>query len=267
MMLSDKIAVVTGAARGLGRAYALRLAKLGADIAILDIDLKGAAKFGEELAASSVAEEVQALGRRAIGLQVDVADRAAAESAFHEVAHRLGAVDILVNNAGGAITDVATSGPSVVSSADIETILNANLMSTIHCCQAVAPAMKERRRGVIVNTASTAARVIGPGGSLSHYGLAKEAVVHYTRSLAAELGPYGIRVNAIAPGIMLTARIRKLADERGIGQAAQAQRIPLRRLGDPEDCAGVLEFLVTDLSKYVTGQSISVCGGAALLPS
>ncbi|MBS0222050.1 MAG: SDR family oxidoreductase [Proteobacteria bacterium] len=267
MMLSGKVAVVTGAARGLGRAYALRLARLGADVAILDIDLKGAAKFGEELGAPSVAEEVQAHGRRAVGLEVDVADRSAAEDAIEQVHRRLGPIDILVNNAGGAITDVAKSGPSVVSSDDIATILNANLMSTIHCCQAVAPVMKERRAGIIVNTASTAARIIGSRGSLSHYGFAKEAVVHYTRSLAAELGPYGVRVNAIAPGIMMTARVRKLADERGIGQASQAQRIPLGRLGEPDDCAGVLEFLVTDLSRYVTGQSISVCGGAALSPS
>jgi 3-oxoacyl-[acyl-carrier protein] reductase len=265
--LSGKVAVVTGAARGLGRAYALRLARLGANVAILDRDLNGAAKFGEALTAPSVAEEAQAYGGRSIGLEVDVSDRSATETALAEVSRQLGAIDILVNNAGGAITDIAKSGPSVVSSADIATILDANLMSTIHCCQAVAPSMTERCSGIIVNTASVAARVIGPRGSLSHYGMAKEAVVHYTRSLAAELGPHGVRVNAIAPGIMLTARVKTLSDERGIGQSSQAQRIPLRRLGEPEDCAGVLEFLVTDLSRYVTGQSISVCGGAALSAS
>jgi len=267
MTLTGKVAVVTGAARGLGRAYALRLAKLGANVAILDIDLKGAAKWGEELSAPSVADEVQGHGRRAVGVELDLADRTAVANAFEGVQRQLGPVDILVNNAGGAITDVASSAPSLVSPADIKTILDANLMSTINCCQAVVPAMKERGTGIIVNTASTAARVIGSGGSLSHYGFAKDAVVHYTRSLAAELGPHGIRVNAIAPGIMLTARVRTLANERGIGQSSQARHIPLGRLGEPEDCAGVLEFLVTDLSRYVTGQSISVCGGAALSPS
>lgn len=267
MSLKGKVAVVTGGARGLGRAYVLRLATLGADVAVLDIDLKGAAAYGEQLSAPSVAAEVQALGVRAHEAQVDVSNQAAVRQAMDAVNSNLGPVDILVNNAGGAITDVATSAPSVVSMADVKTILDANLMSAIHCCQAVAPSMKERRTGIIVNTASTAARVIGARGSLSHYGFTKEAIVHYTRSLAAELGPYGIRVNAIAPGIMLTARVKTLADQRGIGQADQARRVPLGRLGEPDDCAGVLEFLVTDLSKYVTGQSISVCGGAALQAS
>jgi NAD(P)-dependent dehydrogenase (short-subunit alcohol dehydrogenase family) len=267
MSLEGKVAIVTGAARGLGRAYALRLARLGASVAVFDIDLEGAAKFGEALSAPTVADEIRACGPKGLGIQVDAADREAAREAIASVEAQLGPIDILVNNAGGAITGVAESAPSIVSSGDIKTILDANLMSTIHCCQAAVPSMKERRTGIIVNTASTAARVIGARGSLAHYGFAKEAVVHYTRSLAAELGPFGIRVNAIAPGIMLTARIRSLAEERGIGQAAQARHVPLGRLGEPEDCAGVLEFLVTDLSRYVTGQSISVCGGAALLPS
>jgi NAD(P)-dependent dehydrogenase (short-subunit alcohol dehydrogenase family) len=267
MSLKGKVAIVTGGARGLGRAYALRLATLGCDVAILDIDLQGASKFGEALGASSVAEELRARGVRALELQIDVADQTEVRRAVGEINAALGPIDILVNNAGGAITDPAKSAPSIVSMADLKTILDANLMSAIHCCQAVAPSMKERRTGIIVNTASTAARVIGTRGSLSHYGFTKEAIVHYTRSLASELGPHGIRVNAIAPGIMLTARIRKLADERGIGQAEQARHVPLGRLGEAEDCAGVLEFLVTDLSRYVTGQSISVCGGAALQPS
>ena len=267
MNLSGKVAIVTGAARGLGRAYALRLARLGADVAVVDIDLRGAAKFGETLNASTVPAEIEALGRKSIGIEADLASRAAVNDAVARVRDTLGRIDILVNNAGGAITPVERSKPSIVPDEDIRLTFDANLMSTIYCCQAVVPLMKGQKSGVIVNTASTAARVIAPGGGLSHYGVAKAAVSHYTRDLAAELGPFGIRVNAIAPGVMLTARIKALAEQRGIGTASEAERIPLRRLGEPEDCAGVIEFLVTDLSRYVTGQCISVCGGAALTPA
>jgi NAD(P)-dependent dehydrogenase (short-subunit alcohol dehydrogenase family) len=267
MSLEGKVAIVTGAARGLGRAYALRLARLGADVAVFDVDLQGAAKFGEALSAATVTAEIEALGRRSIGVEADLAQRAAVDKAVAHVRDSLGRIDILVNNAGGAITPVERSKPSVVPDEDIRLTFDANLMSTIYCCQAVIPVMKAQKSGVIVNTASTAARVIAPGGGLSHYGVAKAAVTHYTRDLAAELGPFGIRVNAIAPGVMLTARIRALAEQRGIGTASEASRVPLRRLGEPEDCAGVIEFLVTDLSRYVTGQCISVCGGAALSPA
>jgi NAD(P)-dependent dehydrogenase (short-subunit alcohol dehydrogenase family) len=265
--LDGKVAIVTGAARGLGRAYALRLARLGADVAVFDIDLRGAAKFGEALSAPTVTAEIEALGRKSIGIEADLAQRDAVDKAVARVRDALGRVDILVNNAGGAITPVERSKPSIVPDEDIRLTFDANLMSTIYCCQSVVPVMKAQKSGVIVNTASTAARVIAPGGGLSHYGVAKAAVTHYTRDLAAELGPFGIRVNAIAPGVMLTARIRALAEQRGIGTASEADRVPLRRLGEPEDCAGVVEFLVTDLSRYVTGQCISVCGGAALSPA
>jgi NAD(P)-dependent dehydrogenase (short-subunit alcohol dehydrogenase family) len=264
MSLDGKVAVVTGAARGLGRAYALRLARLGADVAVIDIDLAGAAKFGEALTAPTVVAEIEALGRRSIGIEANLADRDAVTAAMSRVRDALGRIDILVNNAGGAITPVERSKPSIVPDEDIRLTFDANLMSTIYCCQAVIPDMKAAKAGVIVNTASTAARVIAPGGALSLYGVAKAAVTHYTRDLAAELGPFGIRVNAIAPGVMLTARIKALAEQRGIGTGSEAARIPLRRLGEPEDCAGVIEFLVSDLSRYVTGQCISVCGGAAL---
>jgi len=259
MMLQGKVAIVTGAARGLGRAYALRLARLGADVAIFDVDLAGAEKFGETLSAASVSQEVEALGRQSIEVQADLADRQAVDDAVRRVQGRFGRVDILVNNAGGAITPPERSKPSIVPAEDVRLIFDVNLMSTIYCCQAVA--------GVIVNTSSVAARTVARGGSLSHYGAAKAAVTHYTRDLAAELGPAGIRVNAIAPGVMLTARVKSLAEERGIGVASEAKHVPLQRLGEAEDCAGVVEFLVSDLSRYVTGQCISVCGGATLTPA
>jgi NAD(P)-dependent dehydrogenase (short-subunit alcohol dehydrogenase family) len=267
MSLAGKTAIVTGAARGLGRAYALRLARLGADVAVIDVDLDGAAAFGETLTAPSVSAEIEALGRKSIGIQADLTRRDAVVDAIARVHAAFGRIDILVNNAGGAITPAGRSKPSITPDEDIERNFDVNLMSTIYCCQAVAPIMKAQQSGVIVNTSSTAARMVAPGGALSLYGVAKAAVTHFTRNLAAELGPFGIRANCIAPGVMLTARVRALAQERGIGTASEAERIPLRRLGEPEDCAGVVEFLATDLSRYVTGQCISVCGGAALVPA
>ena len=267
MTLQGKVAIVTGAARGLGRAYALRLARLGANVAIFDVDLAGAGKWGEKLTAASVSQEVQALGRQSTEVQVDLADRKAVNVAMRRVQERFGRIDILVNNARGAITPPERSKPSVVPDEDIQEIFDVNLMSTIYCCQAVAPIMVAQKSGVIVNTSSTAARTVARGGFLSHYGAAKAAVTYYTRSLAAELGPSGIRVNAIAPGVMLTARVKSLADQRGIAVASEANHVPLRRLGEVEDCAGVVEFLVSDLSRYVTGQCISVCGGATLTPA
>ncbi len=267
MSLQGQVAVVTGGARGLGRAYALRLAGLGADVAVIDVNLAGAAEFGEKLTAPSVSAEIEALGRRSIGIEADLTKRKTAFEAIERVVAEFGRLDILVNNAGGAITPAADSAPSVVSEEDIRITFDVNLMSAIYCCQAAVPAMKRQGSGAIVNTASTAARMVSPGGSLSHYGVSKAAVAHYTRNLASELGPFGIRVNAIAPGIMLTERIKAWAGQRGIGTGAEAARIPLRRLGEPGDCARVVEFLVSDLSRYVTGQCISVCGGAALTPA
>jgi NAD(P)-dependent dehydrogenase (short-subunit alcohol dehydrogenase family) len=267
MSLQGKVAIVTGAARGLGRAYVLRLAALGADVVVVDIDLKGAAKFDEALSASSVGEEVRAAGRKSIEIEANLASRSAVNDVVKQAKAAFGRIDILVNNAGGAITPAERSKPSITPDEDIQLTFDANFLSMVYCCQAVVPIMKAQKSGVIINTASTAARMIGRGGTYSIYGAAKAAVAHYTRSLAAEVGPDGIRVNSIAPGVMLTARIKAQAKSRGIGNASEAEHVPLRRLGEPEDCAGVVEFLATDLSRYVTGQCISVCGGAALTPA
>jgi NAD(P)-dependent dehydrogenase (short-subunit alcohol dehydrogenase family) len=265
--LDGKVAIVTGAARGIGRAYALRLADLGADVAVLDVDLAGAAKFGEALEAASVADEIGLRGRRGLGIEVDLGDRAAAEAAVRQVQSTLGRVDILVNNAGGLIVPLERSQGSVMPDDDTRTILDANLHSMIFCTQAAVPFMRAQGGGVIVNIASTAATTTYAQGLMAHYAMAKAAVLHYTRHLAAELGPAGIRANCIAPGIIMTARVAAQAAGRNIGTAADVAAIPLGRLGMPEDCAGALEFLVTDLSAYVTGQCLSVCGGRVLTPS
>ena len=265
--LEGKVAVVTGAARGLGRAYALRLARLGADVAVIDIDLNSAAEFGEALSAPTVPDEVAVLGRRAVGLQADLGRREAAHDAIARAIAALGRIDVLVNNAGGAITPIERSTASVMPQQDIQTILEVNLMSAIHCCQAAVPVMKAQGGGVIVNVSTMAATTVIGRGMLAHYGMAKAAVAQYTRYLAAELGPDGIRANCLAPGPIQTSRVMAQAAARGIGRPDEARRIPLRRLGTTEACANVIEFLATDLSSYVTGQSISVCGGSVLSPS
>ena len=264
MSLEGKAAIVTGAGRGLGRAYALRLARLGADLVIVDRDLNGAAVYGEELTAASVREEVVALGRRSIEVEADLTHRSAADDVVAKALAAFGRIDIIVNNVGGLVTPMERSMGSIIPEDDIRLLLDINLMTAIHCCQAVAPVMKAQKSGVIINISTAAARSIAPGGRMAMYGAAKAAVVQYTRSLANELGPFGIRANCLAPGIILTGRIKQQAQARGLGTVADVERVALRRLGDTEDCAGVVEFLATNLSRYVTGQCISVCGGAVL---
>jgi NAD(P)-dependent dehydrogenase (short-subunit alcohol dehydrogenase family) len=267
MGLAGKVAVVTGGARGLGRAFALRLASLGADVAIVDINLAGAADFGETLSAPTVADEIIGKGRRALGIQADLGRRNEATAAIRKVESELGRIDVLVNCAGGLIAPVERSAASIGSDDDAKLLFDANYGSMLYCCQAVVPGMREAGGGVIVNISSQSGVSVYPGGIMAAYGAAKAAVTHYTRYLAAEAGPWGIRANCIAPGIIMTSRVAAQAAQRGVGTNTQAEAIPLRRLGTPEDCAGVLEFLATDLSRYVTGQCICVDGGAVMTPS
>jgi len=267
MKLQGKVAIVTGGARGIGRAYVLRLAQLGAEVAIADVDLNGAAQYGERLTSGTVREEVEALGRRAIAVQCDLTQRQAAVDLAERTLQAFGRIDILVNNAGGLVTPVERSQGSIIPEEDVRTMLDVNLMTTIFCCQAVIPTMVKQGSGVIVNVSSGTARNIVMGGRMAIYGAAKAAVTHFTRNLAMELGPNGIRVNAISPGLILSARIRQTNEQRGLGTAEDVERLPMRRLGEPEDCANALEFLATDLSSYVTGQCLSVCGGSSLQPA
>lgn len=266
--LEDKVAIVTGAARGIGRGFALRLARLGCHVVVADLDLRGARQFGEELQGDTVSDEIIALGRRSIGVQADLRQRANAESLVEQAIEAFGRVDILVNNAGGAFAPVGTSRASQMNDEDLAAMLDVNLMATIYCSQAVVPHMRAQGGGNIINVGSTLALdAAHRGGLYAHYGMAKSGVVQFTRFLAAELGPDGIRVNCIAPGSTATARVASQATARGMVTDADTARIPLRRLATVEDMAGPLEFLATDLSSYVTGQCISVCGGKVLTPS
>lgn len=262
--LQGKAAIVTGGAGGIGRAYALRLARLGADVAILDIDLGVAKRWGEELGAETVAAEIAQLGVRGMELQVDLSDREAATRAVQSVAEAFGRLDILVNNAGGAITPMETSYSSNITDADLDKLMSANFYGTVYTCQAALPWLR-REGGSIINVATVAVDLSPANGALAGYSASKAAVLRYTRHLAAETGVDGVRVNAIAPGLIETARVKSQAAARGLGTAEQARKIPLRRLGRPEDCADVLEFLASDLSAYVTGECIRVSGGYTLI--
>jgi NAD(P)-dependent dehydrogenase (short-subunit alcohol dehydrogenase family) len=262
MKLKGKVAVVTGAGRGLGRAYALRLAKLGADVVVNDINLESAKEFGENLTAGTVMAEVEALGRRSLGIEADVGDKAAVESMFNQVLAQFGKIDILINNAGGLAGDRTRSYASQVPEDDLRATIDRNLLGTIFCCQAASAPMKKQRDGRIVNVSSQAGLRGSVTGYYASYGAAKAGIINYTQYLAAELAPFGINVNCIAPAYVNTGRISAWA---GWSEEEKLRRtlseVPMGRLAEVEDCAKVVEFFVTDLSDYVTGQCLSVCGG------
>jgi NAD(P)-dependent dehydrogenase (short-subunit alcohol dehydrogenase family) len=263
--LAGKVALVTGSARGLGRSYALRLARLGADVVVNDVDLFAYRAYDEALApgCETVVDEIHLLGRRALGIVADVTDEAQVRRMVDQVVAGWGTIDVLVCNAGGALIP----GPSVASEmpiVDFRRMLDLNLIGTIHACQAVAPIMKRQRAGKIVTVGSQAGLRSQGGGGGTSYSVAKAAIHHYTRKLAADLGPHGITVNCIAPGWILSSRAIAGGRNRPESRDRLVQEIALKRLGEPEDCARVVEFLVTDLSAYVTGQVIPVCGGVCL---
>ena len=273
--LAGKVALITGGARGLGRGFALRIAGLGADVAVVDRNLKAYQVYDFEknrMTAPTVMDECKSLGVRAMGLEVDLTDRGATEKAVAEVVQQMGRIDIAVCNAGGGTVrfadeirpgetgperadtgDLSTTGtPSDCSQEMLTRVLDINLMTCMYTCMAVAPYMKKQRSGKIVTVGSIGG--IAAKGRYHPYGTAKAAILFYTRDLAQELGPFNINVNCIAPGIIRTGR---LGDRSGM-----AGQIALRREGTIEDCANVVEFLVTDLSDYVTGKTITVDGGA-----
>jgi NAD(P)-dependent dehydrogenase (short-subunit alcohol dehydrogenase family) len=245
-------ALVTGAGGGIGRAIALRLARDGRDVAVLDLDLAGA---------NLTASQVRALGRRAIAVQADVAQRSAVRDALALAQAALGDIDLLVNNAG-----ILKTAPFLeVSEADWRQILAVNLDGVFHGCQAVLPGMLARGAGCIVNMSSW----VGKKGVPNHaaYSASKAAVIALTQSLAGEIAGRGVRVNAVCPGLVVETQMRAEAEALSKAQGlpdvhTRVQTlVPMRRAGVPDDIAGVVAFLASADAAYMTGQAINITGG------
>jgi len=263
--LDGKVAIVTGAARGLGRAYARRLAGLGAKVAVADLDLKSYREFDAEakaMTAESTVAEIEAAGGAALGIEVDICDHPAVETMVARVVEQWGRVDVLVANAGGGRGRPMDTKASTIAPALLDLVVSMNLFGTVYCCNAVAPFMKQQRCGKIVTVSSVAGLSPSVDGGYAHYGAAKAAIAHYTRYLAQDLGPYGITANCIAPGLIATGRIMQtVLPGSSNSNRDRTEQVALRRLGTVEDCAKVVEFLCTDLSDYVTGAVIPIDGG------
>ena len=252
MNTTTSSAIVTGAGGGIGRAIALRLARDGRDIGVIDIDAA---------AAEATAVLVRALGRRACVASADVARRDAVRAAVAQVTAALGDIDVMVNNAG-----ILRSAPFVdVTEADWRQIMSINLDGVFHGCQAVLPGMLARGTGCIVNMSSWLGKRGGPNHAA--YSASKAAVIALTQSVAAELAGRGVRINAVCPGTIVDTQMRDVAETLNKAQGlpdvhtrVQTQ-VPMRRAGVPDDVAGVVAFLASADAAYMTGQAINVSGG------
>ena len=246
--LKDRTALVTGGGRGLGRAMAEGLASHGANVAIMDIDEGSATQAAAELATS---------GARTFGVAGDVTRRSEITTAVERTIETLGAIDILVNNAG-----LAHLGPAeTVSMDDFRHTFEVDVFGLFSCSQAVFGHMAERGSGVIINIASMAGLSVLTPQEHTAYNSAKAAVIMVTKSLAVEWAPFGIRVNAIAPGYMLTPPVELLRDEDPDRWTEWMERVPMRRAAMPDELQGTAIYLASDASAYVTGATIVVDGG------
>ncbi len=244
MTLAGQVALVTGASRGIGRAIALELGSKGAKVAVN--------YAGSKEKALEVVKEIEEMGSTAIAIQADVTSQEAIDEMFKIIEEKLGTVNILVNNAGINKDSLLMR----MKEEDWDQVLNTNLKGVFLCTKKVIRSMMKERKGKIINISS----VVGISGNIgqSNYAAAKAGVIGFTKTMALELAARGIQVNAIAPGFIATDMTEKIPE--GIKEEI-IKKIPLQRLGKPEDIAGVVSFLASPQGDYITGQVICVDGG------
>jgi NAD(P)-dependent dehydrogenase (short-subunit alcohol dehydrogenase family) len=264
--LAGRVALVTGSGRGLGRAMAEALARQGASVAIHDISDTAPAEFGEAPNLAAVAEQIAAFEVPTTAVLGDVSDEAAVGAMVQQIEAELGPIDILVNCAGG---DIAAKGGKPkpndclgIPLEDVRALIERNLIGTMLVCRAVCPGMRERQSGSVVNIASTAAHFGVTDGAI--YAVAKAGIAEFTRCLAADLRPFGVRVNAISPGPTRSARFLVT---RKLDEAKMSEGPTLDRYGLPEEIADAVAFLAGDGSRFVSGQVLRVDGGGNTFPA
>jgi NAD(P)-dependent dehydrogenase (short-subunit alcohol dehydrogenase family) len=264
--LTGKIAFVTGSGRGLGRVMAERLAELGADVAIHDINWTAPAKYGEAPDLDAVAKEIARHGGKVAAVSGNIGDKAAVAKMKAEIEDKLGTVDILVNCAGGDIG--AAGGKPEPNDAlgipleDIKALTENNLYGTILVCQAFVPPMVKAGSGSVINIASAAAHFGVTNGVI--YAALKAAVVHYTRCLAKAVQTEGVRINAVSPGATKTARFQatRVVDPQKMDSSGKS----LVRYAEPAEIADAVAFLAGPRSKFMSGQVLRIDGGETLFP-
>ncbi|OGX46599.1 MAG: 3-oxoacyl-[acyl-carrier-protein] reductase [Omnitrophica WOR_2 bacterium RIFCSPLOWO2_12_FULL_51_8] len=243
MRLKDKVALITGGGRGIGRAIAMYFAREGADIAAADVNLADA---------ENTCREIEALGRKSLALEVDVTDYGKVEDGVNKILDKWGKVDILVNNAGVTKDNLLVR----MSQAEWDTVLAVNLKGTFNCIRAVSRQMIKQRGGRVINIASIIGLIGNPGQA--NYAASKAGIIALTKSAAKELASRNINVNAVAPGFIQTEMTANLPEEL---KSRMKQNIPAGRFGSPDDVAAACLFLAADESGYITGQTIVVDGG------
>jgi 3-oxoacyl-[acyl-carrier protein] reductase len=246
MRLKDKVALITGGARGIGRAIALLFAREGADVAIIDVNLQEAEK---------TSHEIETLGRKSLALQVDVTDYLKVEEGVNKILDKFAKVDILVNNAGITKDNLLLR----MSEAEWDAVLDVNLKGSFNCIKAVSKAMIKQRSGKIINIASIIG-IIGNAGQ-ANYSASKAGIIALTKTAAKELASRNINVNAVAPGFIQTEMTAKLPEDL---KEKMKEAIALKKFGSPDDVANVCLFLASEEAGYITGQTIVVDGGMVM---